>query len=428
MKKFGFLAAFFVVITAFTMAHAENRAGATSFSATVGGYAFENNQDYKNTGAFGVRAGYNFTENWGTELYYNYVPSKYDDTNADNDVYVAGVEALYHFMPYPQIVPFLAAGVGVIHYSSDDRKLVPSKATVDYGAGLKLFLNDYIALRADVRHILPLGESGKYGDNPSKIHNDFMATFGLMITYGGQKTTPEPVAPAKIKADTPPAPVAVEVDKVTDSDRDGVPDYLDACPGTPASVVVDRHGCPPDTDGDGVPDYLDQCPDTPRGVPVDKYGCPKISSTDSDRDGVPDYLDKCPGTPYGVAVDKDGCPVPEKEPLSMRLKLEFAPGKSAIKRMYHSELKTVADFLKAHPGATATIVGHTDDVGNRETNIRLSRARADSVKLYLVTRFGIQGYRIKTMGYGPDKPIASNKTKEGRQANRRVIAYFETAP
>jgi OOP family OmpA-OmpF porin len=313
--------------------------------------------------------------------------------------------------------------------------------TVDYGAGLKLFLSENVALRADVRHVLPLGESGKYGDNPSKIHNDLLATFGLLVTYGGQKVTAAPVTPARVPAEEkpvkaapakiptePPPPPVIEVDKVTDSDRDGVPDYLDACPGTPASVVVDKMGCPNDSDGDGVPDYLDQCPGTPRGFPVDEDGCPKISSTDSDRDGVPDYLDKCPGTPYGVAVDKHGCPVPEKEPLSMRLKLEFTPGKCAIKRMYHSELKTMADFLKAHPGATATIVGHTDDVGNRQNNIRLSQARADSVKQYLVSRFGIKSDRIRTMGYGPDKPIASNKTKKGRQANRRVIAFFETAP
>ncbi len=90
-----------------------------------------------------------------------------------------------------------------------------------------------------------------------------------------------------------------------DSDHDGVPDYLDKCPDTPAGVKVDATGCPLDSDGDGVPDYKDKCPNTPPGVKVDSAGCP----LDSDGDGVPDYLDKCPNTPHGVKVDAEGCPL-----------------------------------------------------------------------------------------------------------------------
>ncbi|NOY45508.1 MAG: OmpA family protein [Deltaproteobacteria bacterium] len=89
-----------------------------------------------------------------------------------------------------------------------------------------------------------------------------------------------------------------------DSDRDGVPDAQDRCPGTPRNVTVDARGCPPDTDGDGVADYLDRCPGTPRNVAVDAKGCP----TDSDGDGVADYQDQCPGTLPNVPVDARGCP------------------------------------------------------------------------------------------------------------------------
>jgi outer membrane protein OmpA-like peptidoglycan-associated protein len=94
-----------------------------------------------------------------------------------------------------------------------------------------------------------------------------------------------------------------------DTDDDGVPDYLDKCLGTPVEArgMVDKNGCPLDSDGDGVPDYLDKCPNTPAEAKslVDKNGCP----LDSDGDGVPDYLDKCPNTPLAAKglVDKNGC-------------------------------------------------------------------------------------------------------------------------
>src|SRR3546814_13904372 len=68
-------------------------------------------------------------------------------------------------------------------------------------------------------------------------------------------------------------------------------------------VHVYSDGCPVDMDGDGVADYLDKCPKTPAGVQVDASGCP----LDSDGDGVPDYLDKCPGTPKGAQIPVDGC-------------------------------------------------------------------------------------------------------------------------
>ena len=88
-----------------------------------------------------------------------------------------------------------------------------------------------------------------------------------------------------------------------DSDRDGVADRLDMCPGSSFGVVVNNRGCPVDQDQDGVLNIVDDCPDTPFGIEVDFFGCP----VDEDKDGVPDYRDKCPATGSGKAVNKDGC-------------------------------------------------------------------------------------------------------------------------
>jgi OOP family OmpA-OmpF porin len=175
-----------------------------------------------------------------------------------------------------------------------------------------------------------------------------------------------------------------------------------------------------DSDKDGVPDFRDKCPGTPAGVAVDKDGCP----LDSDKDGVPDYLDKCPGTPAGVAVDNDGCPIPP-EKVSMTLAIQFDSGKADIKSKYHEEIGKVADFLKKYPKATGTIEGHTDNVGKAAMNQKLSLQRAESVRNYIVQKFGIDPARLSAKGYGMTRPIADNKTAEGRKKNRRIEANFD---
>ncbi|MDH4070465.1 MAG: OmpA family protein, partial [Ignavibacteria bacterium] len=78
-------------------------------------------------------------------------------------------------------------------------------------------------------------------------------------------------------------------------------------------------------------------------------------------------------------------------------------------------LKTMID----NPQIEVEIAGHTDNTGSRATNMRLSQQRAESVKNWLTGR-GVEPERITTSSYGPDKPIAPNNTKEGRDKNRRI--------
>jgi OOP family OmpA-OmpF porin len=106
------------------------------------------------------------------------------------------------------------------------------------------------------------------------------------------------------------------------------------------------------------------------------------------------------------------------------INIQFDTDKSVIKPQYNAELKTVSDFLKEFPKAKGEISGHTDNVASKGYNDKLSQARADSVKKYLVEKFGISADRITTKGYGFSKPVASNKTKEGKAKNRRIEANF----
>ena len=109
----------------------------------------------------------------------------------------------------------------------------------------------------------------------------------------------------------------------------------------------------------------------------------------------------------------------------MTLNILFATGKSNIQPKYHNEIKKVADFMKEHPDVKMEIDGHTDSVGNAAFNKKLSQARANSVMKYLTTKFGIEKDRLTAVGFGMEKPIASNKTREGRAKNRRVEAVAQ---
>ncbi len=83
------------------------------------------------------------------------------------------------------------------------------------------------------------------------------------------------------------------------------------------------------------------------------------------------------------------------------------------------ELNRLIDVMKANPNMTIEVQGHTDNVGPDEANLRLSQARADAVRDYLVLK-GIDIKRVASVGYGETKPVASNATTEGQAKNRRV--------
>ncbi|MGV8057806.1 MAG: OmpA family protein [Smithellaceae bacterium] len=110
------------------------------------------------------------------------------------------------------------------------------------------------------------------------------------------------------------------------------------------------------------------------------------------------------------------------EPQRATINIEFDTNKSNVKSKYNAEIKKFADLMKQNPDLKLIIEGHTDNLGQAKKNLLLSQKRANSVRDYMIRNFGIEASRIKAEGYGITKPIASNKTKEGRQKNRRVEA------
>ncbi|MBX3209964.1 MAG: DUF4398 and OmpA-like domain-containing protein [Labilithrix sp.] len=103
----------------------------------------------------------------------------------------------------------------------------------------------------------------------------------------------------------------------------------------------------------------------------------------------------------------------------------FASNESTLLPAAMVKLNDVADALiKGNPDSNITVEGHTDSQGKRDYNVELGKKRADAVRDQLVAR-GVAADRIKSVGVGPDRPVADNKTPEGRANNRRVEIIVE---
>ena len=198
-----------------------------------------------------------------------------------------------------------------------------------------------------------------------------------------------------------------------DSDKDGIADKDDACPDV--AGLKEFNGCP-DTDGDGVADNVDQCKDV--AGPKENNGCPW---PDTDGDGVLDKDDECPEE--AGPASNNGCPEVTQEVQtqlnSFAKTILFDVNKATIRPESATVLNNIVNVLNKYKNAKFSIEGYTDTTGSKAKNQKLSEDRAYSVKAYLIDK-GIDQARLTAKGFGPEKPIASNKTKKGRELNRRV--------
>ena len=107
--------------------------------------------------------------------------------------------------------------------------------------------------------------------------------------------------------------------------------------------------------------------------------------------------------------------------LILRLKgIQFPSGQAVIVRENYQLLGKVQRAIGEFEDASVVIEGHTDSVGSQESNVVLSKKRADAVKDYLIANKTIPANKVVTRGYGSEKPLASNATPEGRAVNRRI--------
>ena len=314
------------------------------------------------------------------------------------------------------VVPFADFGVGASKYLSTYAAFVP----IGVGVQINLFDEAFIIINSQYR-IAVTDKAATY----------LYHSIGIAGNIGKDR-----------KVEAPKEVIIPVVEAPKDRDGDGIVDSLDACPDQagPASL----NGCP-DRDGDGIADKDDACPDVAglaryKGCPIpdtDKDGindeedkCPTVPGVaryqgcpvpDTDKDGVNDEEDKCPNE--AGPASNFGCPVIAPEIIEKvnvaAKKVFFATGSSKLLAKSYPALNSVVTVLTDNPTYKVDIEGHTDTTGTHEKNMVLSNDRAASVKAYLVSK-GIDESRIKSEGFGPDKPIATNKTAAGKAKNRRV--------
>jgi len=205
-----------------------------------------------------------------------------------------------------------------------------------------------------------------------------------------------------------------------DSDKDGVIDKKDKCPGTNSKYInnVDLSGCPVDTDKDGVFDIDDKCINEKGLVSLD--GCPKKLDT-------PVVVKEPVKVVDTVVIAKDPIIETSKYPSESIISsksVSFYPiNQYELNSEFKDSLQLLVDYLNANRNVRIRLEGHTDNSGSEKFNLDLSMKRANSVRDYLFSK-GVFSIQMETVGLGETKPKVNSNLPEELKKNRRVEVIF----
>ena len=215
-----------------------------------------------------------------------------------------------------------------------------------------------------------------------------------------------------------------------DYDQDGVFDRVDKCPGTPRGCVVDEFGCLVDSDGDGVCDGIDECPNTPTGEKVNKVGC-----SASQLEAAKAIPTTPPPPPAAQETPVPPTPPPAPTPPQSEVEKQLIETGSIVLRNVYFELdkatllpesegvlNEVGTALEKFADLKIEVQGHADSRGTAAHNMRLSQARSEAVRAYLLERFHLSADNYVAKGYGESQLLISpEQSDEDYAMNRRVV-------
>ncbi|MSM38153.1 MAG: OmpA family protein [Geobacter sp.] len=423
-----------------------------TLSGIVGGYSFDGKQHLETGPVIGIRGGYNFTKYFGVEALFDFVPTESTQASQDVQVYRYGGDLLLHLLPDSRLVPYLAAGYGGITVDRENQGTL-TKGIFDYGPGLKYFLTDDLALRADLRHLV-------FRDNETLSNYEY--TVGVTYQFGGKQTATQPVTEPEPEPVVTPAPIPEPALEPVPA-AEPTPEKMKYCVSLDIEFDINKADIRPQYNDEvaKVGDFMKKYPTTTAVIEgyTDEVGSDEYNLQLSQRRAesvVKSLVDNFGIDPsrlsakgYGKAspiadnatdagkqknrhinaiIDcaldvKELAPPPER--LCISLKVEYATDSAEIQPRYYGEVNKVGDYMKKYPTTTAVIEGHTDNIGGAEHNMKLSLQRAENVVNYLVENFGIERSRLFAKGYGATRRIAYNNTPEGRQKNRRINAVID---
>ena len=325
--------------------------------------------------------------------------------------------------------PYLLVGGGYTWVDED------GNGTVNGGLGINFWFNDFIGANVQTMY------KHSFDDASITTLPHFQHALGLNFKFGGKDVDGDGIYD---KYDDCPEVAGLEAfNGCPDSDLDGIKDSEDACPNTPG--LAEFNGCPdtdgdgiidkddscpteagpastngcPDRDGDGVADKDDKCPDV--AGPVENNGCPW---PDTDGDGVFDKDDNCPN--IAGPAENNGCPIVteevQKEITDLARAIYFNTGKFTFTDETKIRIDKLSGILGNYKTLDFVVEGHTDSTGSDKINNKLSQERADAVMKALVG-LGFPVDKMSAKGYGSSSPIGNNKTRKGRQENRRVEIF-----
>ena len=328
--------------------------------------------------------------------------------------------------------PYLFAGFGFSAFQDgvDRNGLFPSSDVSETslaGIGVNIGISDKMGINVS---------SSYRNADESKAFKHFQHVIGVTFKLGSLDSDGDGISDKNDEC--PEIPGLEEFAGCPDTDGDGIADKDDQCPDQAGSK--DMMGCP-DTDGDGIADKDDECPNSAGGSETngcpDSDGdgvadkddeCPNLVGSietngcpDSDGDGIPDKDDSCPDN--AGSIENKGCPIITDSVMdelndegSM---IRFKASSSVIGDDSDECLEKIKSILDNYPSTNIVIEGHASSDGSKSFNQKLSEDRATSVKNALVGK-GADSDRLETIGYGEDKPLKDNTSREGRKSNRRV--------
>lgn len=306
-------------------------------------------RNIKDENGVDLGVGININSNWAVEGWYARSDTELKSDSSDIVVETASINGL-RYLAEGQTRPFLTFGASHVmlnpeNFDSD------SESTVDLGLGLKHYFKNNMILRGDV-----IGRI--FEDDQDDIAVE--PTFRLSLGYAFGRSAPKTKHAVMAKHSAPVPPKAIEPPK------------------------------------------------------------------DTDKDGIIDSKDQCPGTASYLKVNENGCEIKLTETVKIDLNIKFPNNSDVIPDQYLIEVQAVAKFMQQYADTVVEIHGYTDDRGKATYNQKLSEKRAKSVAAKLVSAFGVEANRVKAVGYGEQNPISDNTTAEGRAANRRVVAEIST--